>query len=328
MTARRDAGGEGGKTSLSPEKIKNGMRKRKRQDAIFAYAVLAFPVLHFIVFWICMNVSTIYLSFRSGNLQVSEWNNFRNYTGAFRAIFRIDENEGEIMNWRALLNTLSLIPLSMLINLPITLIFSFAIFRKIKGYAFYQIVLFLPAMISVTVLCFVFKTFVNGKDAVINKLLEAVNLERLIPTNGWLGDERTAWPSMLVFSVWTGISTNIIYFGSSMARVPDSIIESVQLDGASELTIFNKIVIPIMWPTICTMSVSIVSGCFAWYMPSFLVAPSNQYLTSLALIVIANTGANNIGLAATWGVIIGVFGMIVITIFRKIMGRFAEEVEF
>lgn len=324
----KSASGGAAKNAPSFDKISNGMKKKKRQDKIFAYAVLIFPVIHFLVFWLCMNVSTVFLSFRSGNMQAGEWNNFRNYTGAFKAIFGIDKNEGMIMNWRAMLNTLSLIPLSMLINLPITLIFSFAIFRKIRGYRFYQIILFLPAMISATVLCFVFKTCINGNKAVFNKLLEAIGLERIIPVNNWLGDERTAWPSMLVFSVWTGISTNIIYFGSSMARVPDGIIESVQLDGAGEMTIFAKIVMPILWPTVCTMSISIVSGCFAWYMPSLLIDPSNQYITSLALIVIVNTKSNNIGIASAWGVIIGVLGMLFITVFRKVMGRFAEEVEF
>ena len=317
----------GAKQSLS-DKISNGMKRKKIKDKVFAYSVLIWPTIHFVVFWICMNASTILLSFRSGNLQVGSWNNFRNYAGAFRAIFGIDKNEGMIMNWRALLNTLSLIPLSMCINLPITLIFSFAIFRKIKGYRIYQVVLFLPAMISATVLCFVFKMFVNGNNAVLNKILAAFHWEGIIPVNNWLGDKHTAWPAMLIFSVWTGISTNIIYFGSSMVRVPESVIESVQLDGASEMKIFTKIVIPILWPTICTMTVSIVSGCFAWYMPSLLVAPSNEYLTTLGLIVIVNTKANQFGLAAAWGVITGVIGMIVITIFRKVMGRRAEEVEF
>ena len=107
---RKQTDDRGEKLAPSFDKISNGMRKKKRQDMIFAYAVLIFPVIHFIVFWLCMNVSTVFLSFRSGNMQVGEWNNFRNYTGAFRAIFGIDKNEGMIMNWRALLNTLSLIP--------------------------------------------------------------------------------------------------------------------------------------------------------------------------------------------------------------------------
>lgn len=309
-------------------KSQSGMQRKKKSDKRFAYAVLIWPVIHFVVFWFFMNIGTVYLSFRTGNLQTGEFNNFRNYIGVFRAIMGIDANDGMIANWRALLNTLSMIPLSMCINLPITLIFSFAIFRKIKGHKIYQVVLFLPAMISATVLCYVFKTFINGRDSTLTKILTSMNLENIVPVNGWFRDASTAWPTMLVLSVWTGISTNIIYFGSSMARVPDSIIESVQLDGASEMKIFNKIVLPMLWPTICTMTISIVSGCFAWYMPSLLIDSNNQYITSLALIVIVNTKNNNYGVAAAWGVIIAVFGLIVITIFRKIMNRFSNEVEY
>lgn len=316
-----------GATSVAPSRIAiDGMKKKKRRDTLFAYAVLAWPVVHFLIFWLAMNVSTIFLSFRSGDLVVGAWNNGLNYIGAFKAIFGIVESG--VMNHRAVPNTFSLIPLSLLINLPITLIFSFAIFRKIKGYKFYQVILFLPAMISATVLCYVFQMFINGKDAVLNKLLTSWGLERVIPVNGWLGDEKTAWPAMLVFSVWTGISTNIIYFGSSMARIPDGIIESVQLDGASEMKIFGKIVLPMMWPTICTISISIVSGCFAWYMPSLLIDPSNEYITSMGLIVIQNTKANQYGLASAWGVIIGVLGMIFISVFRKITEKGAEALEY
>lgn len=155
-------------------------------------------------------------------------------------------------------------------------------------------------------------------------------MSHLIPSEGWLGSEDTSWTTMLVFSVWTGISTNIIYFGSSMARVPDGVIESAQLDGASEMRIFGQIVLPMLWPTICTMSISIVSGCFGWYMPSLLMVPTNPRTTSLALIIISttkNAGAN-IGAAAALGVLIGIFGTVIIVVLRKLMSRFAEEVEY
>ncbi len=306
----------------------DGMKEKRRKDRIFAYSVLAWPIIHFLIFWVAMNISTVFLSFRYGNLTVGEWNHGANYLGAFKAILGIEANKGQIMNWRALLNNLSLIPLSMLINLPITLLFSFAMFRKIKGYKIYQVTLFLPAMISATVLCFVFKMIVNGNDAVLNKLLTAQGLGHLIPELGWLGDEHTAWPSILVFSVWTGISTNIIYFVSSMARIPDGVIESAQLDGASEMKIFVKIVLPMMWATICTISIGIVSGCFVWYMPSLLIDPTNEYITTMGLIIINNTKGGQYGLASVWGVIVAVIGTIFIAVFRKIFEKGGEVLEY
>lgn len=318
-----------GAAAVAPSQIAiDGMKKKRHRDMIFAYSVLIWPVIHFLIFWVAMNISTIFLSFRYGNLTVGGWNHGANYMGAFKAILGIDANEGMIMNWRALLNNLSLIPLSMLINLPITLIFSFAIFRKIKGYKIYQVTLFLPAMISATVLCFVFKMVINGNDAILNRILTAQGLEHIIPTDGWLGDEHTAWPSILVFSVWTGISTNIIYFVSSMARTPDGVIESAQLDGASEMKIFVKIVLPMMWPTICTISIGIVSGCFTWYMPSLLIDPANEYITTMGLIIISNTKGGQYGLASVWGIIVAVIGTVFIAVFRKIVERGEEALEY
>ena len=301
---------------------------KKQRDGLFAYLVLLWPLLHFLVFWVGMNAGMVWLSFRYGTSTVSYFNGFKNYKDQFRMIFGIFETG--INNHYALLNSLSLIPLSLLVNLPITLLFSFAISRKTIGYRFFQIVLFVPAMISATVLCLSFKIFIEGNNSVFNTLLRNIGLEKVIPAEGWLANEKTAWPTMLVFSVLTGISTNIIYFVSSMARVPDSVIESAQLDGASEMCIFRKIALPLVWPTICTMSVSIVAGCFSWYMPSLLMAPTGPRTTSLGLIIIStttNSGAN-IGSAAALGVLVAIMGTIVITLVRKLAERFGEEVEY
>ena len=48
----------------------------------------------------------------------------------------------------------------------------------------------------------------------------------------------------------------------------------------------------------------------------------------MGLIVITNTKAGAYGVAAAWGVIVGVIGMIFVTVMRKIMGRYVEEVEY
>ena len=79
--------------SLTKKRL-DGMKKKVLRDKIFAYCVLIWPVVHFIVFWLCMNVSTVVLSFRTGDLKVGAWNGWKNYEGAFRAIFGIDKNEG------------------------------------------------------------------------------------------------------------------------------------------------------------------------------------------------------------------------------------------
>ena len=98
----------------------------KTKKMIFVYGFLAWPILHFLVFWFGMNVGTFADSFFEYNLSGQRsfvW--FENYVTAFK-IF-IGQKENGVVNHYALLNSLSLIPLSLLINLPLTLIFAYAI---------------------------------------------------------------------------------------------------------------------------------------------------------------------------------------------------------
>ena len=139
----------------------------KTKKMIFIYGFLAWPILHFLVFWFGMNVGTFVDSFFEYNLSGQRsFVGFENYVTAFK-IF-IGQKENGVVNHYALLNSLSLIPLSLLINLPLTLIFAYAIYKKVLLYRFYRIVLFLPAVISVVVLCLVYRSALDNSSLLKN----------------------------------------------------------------------------------------------------------------------------------------------------------------
>ncbi|MDD7165059.1 MAG: hypothetical protein PUI31_00050, partial [Clostridia bacterium] len=128
----------------------------KAKKMIFVYGFLAWPILHFLVFWVGMNFGTFVDSFFEYSLSGQRrFVRFDNYVTAFKILLGLKENG--IANHYALLNSLSLIPLSLFINLPLTLIFAYAIYKKLLFYRFYRIVLFLPAVISVVVLCLIYR---------------------------------------------------------------------------------------------------------------------------------------------------------------------------
>ena len=309
---------------------KSLLKGKKRKDAIFVALVLLWPIAHFAVFKIAMNVSMISMSFYNGNLMSPMvYVGWENYADIFR-MFAGTKTAG-INNPAALWNALSLIPLSLFINMPLTLLFSFAVFRKYRCHRFFRIVLFIPSMMSAVVLCLLFKIAVSNKGFV-NPLLEMVGLGGKIPLGGWLGSAETAWGTILVFSVWTGISSNIIYFCSSMSRVPDSIIESAKLDGASELRLFLQIVMPLVWPTVTTMTVTGFSGCFGWFMPSLLMTQGGPdgATSTLGLIITQSTknSTSNLGFSAALGIVVSLFGGVTVVGLRKIMEKIFPEVEY
>lgn len=303
--------------------------QKKKADAIFIYLVIAWPLIHFCIFWLGMNASMFFNSFR--RVFGGDFENvftFENYTALFEAFAQGSwEN---IINKNAVLHSLSLIPLIVCINIPLTLIFAYGIFRKYAMHKFFQIAIFCPTVISAVVLCRTFSLAI-GSSGFIPELMRNMGLESLIPVGGFLGNPNTAWNTILVFSVWTGISSNLIYFSSAMGRLSGGVLESAEIDGASHIRQFFSIVIPMIWPTITTITISTVSGIFGWYLPTALLTSGQNNTSTLGYIIFVNaqnpTGIT-LGIVYAMGVLIAIFGSIIMFSFKKLMEHFWQGVEY
>lgn len=315
--------------------INNSIKKNKKK-LLFIYGFLAWPIIHFIVFWIGMNFGTFINSFFKISLDGSRtFVAFEQYKDILSILTGAKSNG--VLNYHAVWNTFSLIPLSLFINLPITLIFAYGIYKKIAGHRIFRTVLFLPAIISIVVLTLAFRTALNDKTGIVIKFLNLLGLagdgtsenQGIIPIGGWLGNNDTMWGTILIFSVWTGVSGSLIYFTSAMSRLPKSIFESAELDGASEFKQFFSIVMPLIWPTVTTMSITLVAGVFSWFLPSLLLTDGADRATTMALMimqVITNDHTNTV--MSAFGVLIAIFGSVVILSFKKLMEKITEEVQY
>lgn len=310
---------------------------KKKTDALFIYGFLAWPILHFFVFWVCMNFGTFVDSFFEimADGATRRFVGFDNYAEIIRIIF--GQKDRGIMNYHGVLNSLTLIPLSLLINLPITILFAYGIFKKVPLYNSFRIILFLPAIISSVVLCLAFRLSLDNSSGIIIRLIKAMGLggdgsqanTGIIPVGGFLGNEKTMWGTILVFSVWTGVNGNLIYFSSAMARLPESVFESAELDGATQLRQFGSICVPLIWPTITTMSITLVAGVFSWMMPSLLLTDGADRSTTIGLMISQSVknDKNNTVISA-FGVLVAVFGGVIIMTFRYLMEKLNERVEY
>ncbi len=310
---------------------------KKKTDALFIYGFLAWPILHFFVFWVCMNFGTFVDSFFEimADGTTRKFVGFDNYAEIIRIIF--GQKDRGIMNYHGVLNSLTLIPLSLLINLPITILFAYGIFKKVPLYNSFRIILFLPAIISSVVLCLAFRLSLDNSSGIIIRLIKAVGLggdgsqanTGIIPVGGFLGNEKTMWGTILVFSVWTGVNGNLIYFSSAMARLPESVFESAELDGATQLRQFGSICVPLIWPTITTMSITLVAGVFSWMMPSLLLTDGADRSTTIGLMIsLSVKNDKNNTVISAFGVLVAVFGGVIIMTFRYLMEKLNERVEY
>ena len=273
---------------------------RKRSRQLFIVLMLAWPVAHFIFSW-ALNINMIFLAFQDFTTSIEGvFVGFRNFRDIFR---RFDA--GNVYNeWISVGNTLSLLPLVILINIPISLMFSYLLYMKLPGYKIWQVLLYLPCITSTVVLVLVFRSFLVGGP--FNTILNTLNMGDVIPFDGWLS-EKYAWPAILIFSIWTSFSANIIYFLSAMRRIPEEFVEAAKIDGATEFLIFIKIVLPLSMPTVSTLTMLGVAGLVGWSMPAFLMMDSmiglnNTGTVGLSLLNLANSRAY--GTASAYGLLV------------------------
>ena len=333
MDSERTVSEEAGAAAVqAPAPKKKRIGAVKKRNLLFIWLGLGWSVLHFVVFWLYVNIGTIVSAFQLedmlGNTTFAGWDNFLN---VFQTI--AGKNETALMTHYAYTNTLWLLLIGIGVNIPVTLVFSYMIFRRCKAQRIFRVVLYLPAIISPIVLCLVFQGLIDSRTGILAEFLRLIGAGDAIPSGGILGSEDTAWTAILVFSVWTGISGNLIYFISAMSRVPDSLIESAQLDGASEMCIFLRIVMPLVWSTVTTIVIQVISTTFSWYLPSMQLTGGgpNGVTSTIGLIIISNTSTTTgttYGYVAALSVLVGVIGTAFILGVKWLMERLWREVEY
>src|SRR5207244_983569 len=66
----------------------------------------------------------------------------------------------------------------------------------------------------------------------------------------WLGDTNFVNFALMGAQVWTSLGFAVIVLSAALKAIPKDLSEAGRIDGATELQIFRRITIPLMWPTI------------------------------------------------------------------------------
>lgn len=76
----------------------------------------------------------------------------------------------------------------------------------------------------------------------------------------WLTDKRYALPELTAVLVWTELGFSYIYLTAAIRNLPEDVLESADVEGASWMQKIWKIVLPLISPSLfylfCTLSVS------------------------------------------------------------------------
>lgn len=238
--------------------------KTQRKKLIFVIAMLSVALIHFLLFWLYINYKSILLAFQTPASNELTLINFQNLFAEFRLPDSVIP--------QALKNTMIFFSVSLFIITPVSLFFSYFIYKKIAGYKIFRIIFFFPSIISVVILTSLYSSLVSVDGFIAEWLQKLFGLET-IPN--LLGESRYALVTIIIYCIWTGMGVNIVLFNGAMARIPEEIIEYDQLEGVGYMRELVQIVVPLIWPTLSTVIILAVVGMFNASGPVFFFTMGN-----------------------------------------------------
>lgn len=158
--------------------------------------------------------------------------------------------------YNALLNNVKYLGCVLLLITPIQIFFSYILYIKIRGYRYLQLMLFLPYVISTSIVGFFATQIFDPNIGILNTGLGNLGFDSL--KNAWLGDPDKVFKIFVITVIWQCIGSGMMIFYANMQEIPDSIIEASIIDGANERNKFFRIVLPMITPS---MSTNITLSC-------------------------------------------------------------------
>ncbi|MGG1617992.1 carbohydrate ABC transporter permease [Paenibacillus sp. NRS-1781] len=183
----------------------------------------------------------------------SKFVGFQNYI----ELFTTKELYSQFLN--AFKNNVFLFVLNTVLVLPAQLYLAYLIHTKIRGYRFFQTMIFAPQFITSTVVIFMGTLIFDQNIGMFNHILTLVGLESWV--QNWLGIPGKEMYVIFLISTWSGIGFSMIYFIGAMKMLPEEIFEAAFLDGAGYWGRFFHIVIPLLRTSI--INVVIISYIFS-----------------------------------------------------------------
>nr|WP_326204047.1 sugar ABC transporter permease [uncultured Oscillibacter sp.] len=117
--------------------------------------------------------------------------------------------------------------------------------RMTKSFAFMRSVIFMPHYIAMSSVAIIFIWLTNENYGVFNYILKLLGFGP-VP---WLSSSSMAIWTLVMVASWRGIGYNMLIYLSAMQGISRDYYEAAELDGASKVSVFRYITLPLLAPT-------------------------------------------------------------------------------
>lgn len=223
------------------------MKNKQITENLTGYAFIAPQMLGFLFFVLTPLIMIVVYSFQEKNLLFG--------TTVFAGVQNYQTMAKDPIFSKTLLNTivfsLGVVPLNLVLSLALAL----SLGSNGKGTTYVRSIIFLPVVTSGVAWAIVWK-YLLGMDGVINYALSLIG----IAGPNWLYEKGWAMFSVILSRVLKNLGMNVLIFMGAVMNLPPDVLEAARLDGAKGLSLFFRIKLPLLMPSVLMVSMVTIIG--------------------------------------------------------------------
>ncbi len=279
-------------------------------DKIVLGLMVGIPTILDIVFIWLPTVASIGLSFTDwrgvGAITAQNWVGLKNYIFLFTQY---------IFFWPALSHNLIWLLFFVCIATPLGIFLAVLLDKDIRGSAIYQNVFFLPVVLSLAVVGFIWELqYAPGSSGLIDGILGRTSQTNAID---WLGNPSINLWAVLVAASWRHVGYIMILYLAGLKSVDPTLREAAAIDGANERQTFFHVIFPVMAPINTVIVVVTVIESLRAFDIAYIINHGKNGLELLSTLITNNSisEANLIGFGSSIAVVLLVISLVPIIVY-------------
>ena len=175
--------------------------------------------------------------------------------------------------WKATWNTIYFCILTVPIGIFLSLLVAILLNAKIKGKSAFRAIFFLPMVCAPAAVTMVWRWIFNTEYGVLNSLLGT--------KISWVTNPNIVMITCAIVAIWSAIGYDAVLLLSGLQNISKSYYEAADIDGASKVTQFFSITLPMVSPTLFVVLIMrIMSSIKVYDLIYMMIDEANPALTS------------------------------------------------
>ena len=187
--------------------------------------------------------------------------------------------------------------------------------REMWGSRFYQTAFYLPVVLSLALVGFIWQLFYSTDQGLINQVFDS-NVD-------WYGDPDVNLWAVLVATAWRHTGYIMLIYLAGLKGVDSTLREAAAVDGANEVKTFFQVIFPVMRPINLIVLVIVVIESLRAFDLVWVINKGRNGLELISALVSQNVigEATRYGFGAALSVIMMVISSVFIIIYLRIVFR-------